>query len=380
MTTATKERKKTRLTGTALNAADLKAALHAVSPAVPSRSPKPILMNVRLGDGHLTASDGEVQIQFELPEWTGEALLLPHARLAAILNAATGDLVTLAAGDTSCTVSAGAGTWTLPTECVLEYPTWAVEGEKPITRLPCDQFARAVKGVNFATDDDSSRFALGAVLLDVVGEVVTFVATDGRRLSAVECEHDLAYDDSQTLVPSRVMAILERLAGVFKDASIQLEATPNELVATLSRSKPAVLIARVTARLVSGRFPKWRDVIPKVDVQPTTVLASDLLSATRAAAICTSEASKGVDFAFAANGIWLHGQSAEAGESSVTCPLVEFGIECAVKLDPIYVREWLTGLPADGEPTVSVQAIDFASAVVFRCDNHTGVVMPLAKD
>ena len=373
MTTATKERKKTRPIGTALNAADLKAALHAVSPAVPTRSPKPILMNVRLGDGHLTASDGEVQIQFELPEWTGEALLLPHARLAAILNAATGDLVTLAAGDTSCTVSAGAGTWTLPTECVQEYPAWNVEGEKPITRLPCDQFSRAVRGVNFATDDDSSRFALGAVLLDVVGEVVTFVATDGRRLSAVECEHDLAVDDSQTLVPSRVMAILARLAAVAGDASIQLEATANELVATVGA-------ATVTARLVSGRFPKWRDVIPKVDIQPTTVLASDLLSATRAAAICTSEASKGVDFAFAANGIWLHGQSAEAGESSVTCPLVEFGIECAVKLDPIYVREWLTGLPADGEPTVSVQAIDFASAVVFRCDDHTGVVMPLAKD
>ena len=373
MTTATKERKKTKGTGTALSAADLKAALHAVSPAVPSRSPKPILMNVRLGDGHLTASDGEVQIQFELPEWTGDALLLPHARLAAILNASAGDLVTLAAGDTTCTVSAGAGTWTLPTEDVLEYPTWNVEGEKPVTRLPCDQFARAVRGVNFATDDDSSRFALGAVLLDVVGEVVTFVATDGRRLSAVECEHDLAVDDSQTLVPSRVMAILARLAAVAGDASIQLEATANELVATVGA-------ATVTARLVAGRFPRWRDVIPKVDVQPTTVLASDLLSATRAAAICTSEASKGVDFAFAANGIWLHGQSAEAGESSVTCPLVEFGIECAVKLDPIYVREWLTGLPADGEPTVSVQAIDFASAVIFRCDDHTGVVMPLAKD
>ena len=373
MTTATKDRKKTRPTGTALNAADLKGALHAVAPAVPSRSPKPVLMNVRLGDGHLTASDGEVQIQFELPGWTGEALLLPHARLAAILNAATGDLVTLAAGDTSCTVSAGAGTWTLPNSDVLEYPTWDVEGEKPITRLPCDQFTRAVRGVVFATDDDSSRFALGAVLVDVVGEVVTFVATDGRRLSAVECEHDLAVDDSQTLVPARVMQILARLAAVAGDASIQLEATANELVATVGA-------ATVTARLVAGRFPRWRDVIPTVDIQPTTVLASDLLSATRAAAICTSEASKGVDFGFSAEGIWLHGQSAEAGESSVTCPLVEFGNACTVKLDPIYVREWLTGLPADGEPTVSVQAIDFASAVVFRCDDHTGVVMPLAKD
>lgn len=371
--TTTITRKKTRPTGIALNAADLKAALHAVAPAVPTRSPKPVLLNVRLGDGHLTASDGEVQIQFEVPEWTGEAMLLPHARLSAILNAAAGDEVTLAAGDTSCTVSAGAGTWTLPTEDAQEYPTWNVEGEKPITRLPCDQFTRAVRGVVFATDDDSSRFALGAVLVEVKGEVVTFVATDGRRLSAVECEVELALDDSQTLVPARVMQILARLAAVAGDASIQLEATDNELVATVGA-------ATVTARLVSGRFPKWRDVIPSVDVQPTTVLAADLLGATRAAAICTSEQSKGVDFAFAENGIWLHGQSAEAGESSVTCPLVEFGNACAVKLDPIYVREWLTGLPADGEPTVSVQATDHQSAVVFRCDDHTGVVMPLAKD
>lgn len=367
MGTATKKR-----TGIELAAADLKAALAAVSPAVPTRSPKPIYQSIRLGDGLLTGSDGEVRIDVAL-DYHGDPILLPHGRLSAILGAATGDTVTLQPGETSCVVKAGSGTWTLPTESAAEYPLWEPTDAKPVTGLPADQFVRAVRGVVFATDDDSSRFALGAVLIEVKGETVSFVATDGRRLSLVECEHDLAVDDSQTLVPSRVMAILSRLATADSDGSIQLEATGKEIVASVGT-------ATVTARLIEGRFPRWRDVVPDLDVQPTTVLAEQLLSAVKAAAIVTTEQSRGIDFAFSDKGLWLHGQSSEAGESSVTCDLVEAGTGCTVKLDPRYVRQWLEGLPADGEPTVSVQARDGQSAVILRTDCHTGVVMPMAAE
>jgi len=367
MATATKKR-----SGIELQAADLKAALAAVSPAVPARSPKPIYQAVRLGDGLLTGSDGEVRIDVAL-YYQGEPILLPHARLSAILAAATGDTVTLQPGDTSCVVKAGNGTWTLPTENASEYPMWEPKDAKPITRLPADQFCRAVKGVVFATDNESSRFALGAVLVEVNGETVSFVATDGRRLSLVECEHDLAVDDSQTLVPSRVMAILSRLATAQEDGSVQLEATATELIAEIGT-------ATVTARLIDGRFPRWRDVLPDLGVEPTTVLADQLLAAVKAAAIVTTESSKGVDFTFSADGLLLRGQSAEAGQSSVTCEIVEAGAACTAKLDPTYVVEWLQGLPKDGEPTVSVQAKDGNSAVIFRTDCNTGVVMPMAVD
>lgn len=371
MATATKERK-TRSGGITLNAADLKSALHAVGAAVPARGPKPVLTNVRLGDGLLTGTDLEVRIDASL-DYHGEAMLLPHSRLLQILNAAGGDEVTLEPKGTSCVVRCGHGTWTLPVEDAAEFPTWEPKDAKPVTRLPADQFCRAVRGVVFAADTESSRFALGSVLVDVKDGVVNFVATDGRRLCSCEMEHDLAVDDSQTLVPSRVMAIMARIAGSAGEESVQLEATANELVATIGGTT-------VTARLMEGRFPKWRDFIPEDGEQPTTVLATELLSATRAAAVVTSEQSKGVQYTFTAEGIHLHGQSAEAGESSVTCEIVEAGHACSVKLDPVFVREWLTGLPADGEPTVSVQATDAQSAVVLRTDTYTGVIMPLALD
>lgn len=371
MTTATKERKKTRSGGITLNAATLKAAMAAVSPAVPSRHAKPILANVLLADGVLTATDLEVRIDVEI-DYHGPQLLLPHARLSAILSAAGGGEVTLTQEDSKCVVACGNGTWTLPTEDAAEFPTWAVSGGKPVCRLPADQFCRAVAGVVYACDEESSRYALGGVCIDVKDGTVTLVATDGRRLSSVECETDQAVDDGQTLVPARALGIMQRLAAG-SEAAVQLEASGTECVMTVEGTT-------VTARLLDGKFPRWRDVIPTRDAKCTTVTSTELLSATRAAAIVTTEDSRGVQFAFNGDGIWLHGQSAVAGESSVTCPVVESGQACSVKLDPVYVRNWLTGLPADGEPVVSVEAVDHTSAVVLRCGEYTGVVMPMALD
>jgi DNA polymerase-3 subunit beta len=379
MTAATTERKKARPSGTKLSAGNLKAALAAVQGAVGGdRHPKPILRNVLIANGLITATDLEVQIEHEL--WAGDSpctlsLLVPFARLWSILSLCQpSDEVTITPGETSCVVAAGHGTWTIPTESAAEYPEMDAPGVAPITRLPADQFCRAVRGVVYAADSESSRYALGAVCLEVKGDEVSVVATDGRRLSLVKLEHDLAVDDSSTLVPERVMQLLARLAERAGDeASVQLEASANTLVATIGGTT-------VTARLTEGKFPRWRDVFPTRDVEATAVARDQLLAATRAAAIVTTENSLGVDYTVSESGIWLHGQSAESGESSVTCDVVKFGVGATVKLDPRFVVQFLAGIPADEEPNVEVEAVDATSAVVLRCGEFWGVIMPLAKD
>lgn len=372
-TTATKERRKTRSGGTTLSAPALKAALAAVAAAVPGKSVRPVLQNVLLSGGVLSGSDGEVRIDVEIDAPPGVNFLLPKDRFSAILGSFSGDEITITPDATSCVINAGHGTWTLPTEDIAEYPSWEPVGVKQVVRLPADQFVRAVKGVVFAADAESSRFALGAVLIEVKGDVVTFVATDGRRLASVQCDHDQAVDDSQTLVPARVMAIIARLADHAGDDSVQLEATGKEIVATIGTAK-------VTASLLEGKFPRWRDVVPERDAKPTTVARIDLFTATRAAAICSSDESKGVQFAFSGDGIWLQGKSSEKGESSVTCEIVDAGDKASVKLDPSFVTEWLAGIASEADPNVEVEAVNADSAVILRCGDNTGVIMPLAVD
>jgi DNA polymerase-3 subunit beta len=338
--------------------------------AVPARSAKPILQNVRLGDGLLTGTDLEVRIDREI-DYHGEPMLLPAYRLSAILRAATGDEVFLIPKESSVTVKCGAGSWTLPTEDVAEFPTWEAGELKAICRLPADQFCRAAKATIYATDPESSRYALGGVLVEVADGNPTWVATDGRRLACVETETDQAVDDSQTILPGRLVALAASLAA--GDGSVQIEADAKEVRFTLDGTT-------ITGRLVEGKFPRWRDVLGEPEGEPTVIDVVELLQSVQSAAIVTSEQSKGITLTWTANTLVLVGRSSEYGESRVICPTIAAGSTASTKLDPKYVAQFLANLPGDEEPHVDVYVADSKSRVLLRCGPYTGVIMPLAED
>ena len=122
MTTATLTKPRKRAaSGISLSTSELRTALSCVAPAVPNRSPKPILQNVLLSEGMLTGTDLELTIQTPLM-WEGYPIVLPFARLSAILATANADEVTLTPDGDSVTIQAGGGTWRLPTEDANEYP------------------------------------------------------------------------------------------------------------------------------------------------------------------------------------------------------------------------------------------------------------------
>ena len=372
-TTAKKPASKTIVT---LQTASLKAALLHLAHAVPRRSTTPALLNVLLGDGCVVGSSNEMRIEVQLPEYTAASILLPHAKLLAILREAGGDEVKLTIGGPTVGIACGLGVWNLPSESVDEYPAWAAGETSPLPHMPPDQFCRAVDGVAYAAAAGNGlQQALGAVLIDVAGEVASFVATDGRRLSCVSIEHDTAVDDSQTLIPVAAIKVMSHVAAGSKDLCVWLAAGRNTVEAVIGPVK-------ISSLLIDGRFPAWRKIFPAgvEDGACVTAVVGELLSATRQAAIVTSQTSRGVDFTLAPDGIQLHSVSSEAGEADVMCG-VQHGstaAPCTVKLDPQFVQEFLSGLPVDGEPVVRIYSTDSSTAVVLMSDDNRAVIMPLA--
>lgn len=349
----------------------LLAAVLDVTRVVHARSPKPILSNVLIGNGMVSGTDLQIRIDREIEQHC-EPMLVPADRLLAILRNCRGDdTATLTLSGSVVKVKAGRGSWTLPTESVEEYPTWEAAGAKPVCRMPADQFVRAVKAVAYACDSESSRYALGAVLIDVSDASPTFVATDGRRLSAVQTEVDQDVDDSTTLVPAAAIRFAATLAER-SDGSVQIEATSSDVVF----SWPGCTL---TARLIDGRFPRWRDVFPEQSSEPHSVDRIELLTATRAAAVVASEQSKGIAYDFA-DSLTLTGKSSEYGEAKVKCDLVSAGTACKVKLNPVFVKDFLTGLPLDEEPNVVIYTTGHDGAVTMTCGEYRGVIMPLSED
>lgn len=390
---ATKSRKpRSRTTtngGIALSGETLRRVIRDLDPAVPSRSPRPILQNILLANGLAVGTDLELRVEVPLPEATGEPMLLPFARLKAIaatLNSS--DEVTLTPDGTSCIVAAGGGEWRLPIESPAEFPAAEAETGRSIGRLPADQLTSLVNAVRFATDNESSRYALGAVLVDFDrGEAdseegtITFVATDGRRLAAAAAKiatQDL--DNSQTLVPSRAVSALVRLAAHAE--AVQMTATGTEFVAVIGDYVEGQPVTGVTlrARLTEGRFPRWRDVDKSHDTPKSLVVAGDLLHAIDMASICTSESSKGVTVAISEEGLTISARAAEAGESRVECSLMEAGQPVTVQIDPAFASQWLGCGSFDRAEVVTIEARDAQSSVVLRCGDCRTVIMPMAAD
>jgi DNA polymerase-3 subunit beta len=354
---------------------------------VPARSPKPVLSNVKLevqgASAVLSATDLEVGIRIELEAseaGAAGAVLLPSGRLMAIVRESqAGTVFDIHSDGTAAVVKAPRSEFRLPAEDPLEFPSVATFPTDACFELTQPLVRELVRRTVFATDNESSRYALGGVLLELSAESapasVIAVGTDGRRLAKMEGPagvKDGTPADAQPIVPARAMQLIERCLG---DASVPVLVAKRG-TEILVKTGPTT----ISARLVDGRFPRWRDVFPdRPDAARVKIVAGPLLAAVRQAAIVTSEQSKGVDFSFEPGQLVLSGRSAESGESRIELPIEHAGPTVKIKLDPRFMSEFLRVL--DGATNVTVELTDAQSACVCRTDDGYGyVIMPLAAD
>ncbi len=144
---------------------------------------------------------------------------------------------------------------------------------------------------------------------------------------------------------------------------------PNEV---LFRTERAVIYSR----LVEGRFPDYKVVLPKKHNIKVPLEASSFQAAVRQAAIMTDEDSKKVTFRFDKGKLTLQAQGATAGRSKVELPIEYDHKPIALGFNPQYMIEMLKVLPPDAE--LCVDLIDEKTPVLFHSGpNYKYLVMPL---
>lgn len=359
------------------------AAFQTAAAVAPSRSPKPILQNVKLevaGDSAvLSATDLEVGIRAAVPGVQVEApgsAVLSVSLFGPILRESSDAALKLETDGRGTLVRGERSEFKLPAENPDEFPNVASFTADRYHELPARLMREIVRRTVFATDNESSRYALGGVLLEMTANQITAVGTDGRRLARMEAPatsvggHETG--DTMTIVPTRAMQLIER-AMADGDAEIQISARANDVLVRSPR-------ATIYSRLVEGRFPKWRDVFPKRENAAKIVLsAGPVHSAVRQAAIVTSEESRGVDFTFGDGKLVLAGRAANIGQSRIELPIAYDGPELAIALDPRYINDFLKVL--DPEKSFTLELKDAESAAVCSTDDgYAYVIMPLARD
>ncbi|MFH5805017.1 DNA polymerase III subunit beta [Alienimonas sp. DA493] len=391
----------------------LAAAFTTVGAAVPSRTPKEILRNVRIdaeGDhAVLSGTDSEVGVRVKLGGVTVErpgSTLLPAQRVQQILRELNDDTVHLelgpapgsargaAGGDDegaeendAVWIRAGHSEFRLSPEDPAEFPPVADFEQDAYHTLSEGVLKGAIRRTLFATDTESTRYALGGVLVEVGsggvagdggggGETVTFAATDSRRLAVVDASASATGSPGTgpgdgPVIPAKALNILDRVLGD-ADGEVFVTLRDNDV---LCKAGDVV----VSARLVEGRFPRYRQVIPAESKHTVEMVAGPFYSAVRQAQIVTSDETRGVDFTFEDGNLTLTSRAADVGASKIELPVPYDGESFTITFDPRFVADFLKVL--EPEATFTLGLNDPDSAAVLRTGgDYTYVIMPLSRD
>lgn len=289
-------------------------------------------------------------------------------------------------------------------------------------------FRRIVAGVVPATDTESSRYALGGVLLEIAeGSMLTAVATDGKRMHVGHVQPVTINGQATPIVRSEQW---QALAAAVRAAGRKLcGASGRRLDAVIDRGTVAILVGthkptggevvvltwtsaeadghgreivvRATALAVAGRFPRWRDIRPEsgsrltVDVGRVAGALADYASLHRAAERAGRAAWKleqeekkrrrqyhGGEYRHPAGLVCnVEGMSGCGAEWAAPVPATPV----RVKLDHTYLADAMAGAAAWGATTADVDATDDTSAVSITAGGEHGprflaVIMPMCMD
>jgi hypothetical protein len=242
-----------------------------------------------------------------------------------------------------------------------------------------------------ATDDETSRYALGGVLLERAPEGRLYaVATDGRRMHVGRFDATIYGEvPANVIVPGRMFAAFA--AAMKATARLAGEKLAGEVVLTLKgdgvylgwTARDGVAV-RVAGRLVEGRFPRWRDVIDQAaaaDAQASPMDVKATMAACREAVRATKVATGPARDAWVADrvargwrstkpGEYRHPSGVEFSPAGMTCMGCDYRATIAtgrpIRLDPDFVAEAVEAAAAfGGGGTVEMMIGDDTSAVTI---------------
>lgn len=352
-------------------------ALNLAGGVVLSRTPKPVLLCVKLTakDGALTVAATDLEVSLHLSAEQVEvqeegAVVIPNDKLSAIVRESTDPTITIESEGEAAHIRGADSHFKIFGHTADEFPPVEPFTGEPDFKLSAAALLEIIRKTVFATARETSRYAINGVLLEREEKKVTMVATDGRRLAlargtAAEAKGETA----GAIIPTKALNLLQRLLD---DPAEEVRVKVEE-----NRAHFTTDAATLTSNLVEGNFPPYRDVIPK-DQDKKAVFATDALSSgVRRAALLTNEESKGVKFAFSDDKLTLSSKAPEMGEAEVSVPVESYqGDPFEIGFNPFFVVDVLKVADTD-QVTLEFKAPNKPGTIRVGTE-FTYVVMPVS--
>jgi len=291
---------------------ELKGALAKVYPAVPPRTPMPVLECFKLqvaGDElTVTATDLEMALQTTLAiqGQEGGGALVPARLLNDLVSTLTGSIL-LYMEKEKLIVKAGSGGYRFGASKIDEYPEVNFDNQGVSLKLKAEDFTEGVNFSKISISEEDMRPAMSGLLLQFDGGNLKLVATNGHMLSIYQLG-DVEDMKADLIIPKGVSYILSKFIST---DIIELQPGANHLVIKSGNDL-------LHTRLIGEKYPAYESVIPKDQDKVLTVNREALLcTIKRMMAMGESKEMRAVIFNLSDNGLQVNFQSELTGNTAV---------------------------------------------------------------
>lgn len=352
--------------------------LQLVSGAVERRHTLPILSNVLIkvseGSLWLTGTDLEVELISSIKlegEYAEGEITVPAKKLFDICRGLSeGAQINFSLDGNKALIKAGRGRYTLSTLSATDYPNledWEGEVEFEVS---CSDLKRLIDSTHFSMAQQDVRYYLNGMSLETEEGLVRTVATDGHRLALCRLKYDsTTLPARQVIVPRKGVTEISRLIGE-DDKLLKIQMGANHL-----RLFSSDFI--FTSKLVDGRFPDYRRVLPKDGDKEVIASKAVLKEAFTRAAILSNEKFRGVRLNLANGELKITANNPEQEEAEEIVDVDYQGEELEIGFNVAYLIDVLNALVSD---KVKITLSDSnASALIEDASDEAAlyVIMPM---
>lgn len=265
-------------------------------------------------------------------------------------------------------VRSGRSRFSLSTLPASDYPNlddWKSDVE---FTLPQATLKRLIEATQFSMAHQDVRYYLNGMMFETEGEELRTVATDGHRLAVCSMSVGQKLPPHDVIVPRKGVLELFRLLDNSNDVRLQIGS--NNI-----RAHVGDFI--FTSKLVDGRFPDYRRVLPKNPDKTLEANCDELKQAFSRAAILSNEKFRGVRLHLNQNQLKITANNPEQEEAEEILDVRYGGADLEIGFNVSYVLDVLNALKCE---EVRMLLTDSVSSVQLEdCDNSSAayVVMPM---
>lgn len=352
--------------------------LQAATGIVERKHTLPILSNVLLesknGQVHILATDLEIQIHTQGAENDkGNFRITTNAKkLQDILRALPESAnVQLDLAEHKLTLKAGKSRFNLQTLPADDFPTMNIaEATDTTFSLSQEMLKNMISQVQYSMAAQDIRYYLNGLLMQVEGNELRLVATDGHRLAFIYTTIDANFAQKQNVIlPRKTVLELTKLLNQPKE-NITIELLENQV---RFQCNDTVLVSKV----IDGKFPDYNRVIPLDNDKIFVINRSTLLGALERSAILANEKFRGVRLQLSAGNLKVSCSNNEQEEASEELEIAYQGAELEVGFNIQFLMDVLRSTNSDD---IQIAFGDVNRSTLFTIPNNAEfkyIVMPM---